>query len=92
MKDPMIYNQWTQLMNHYPRLFQTREQKWMEKLEQLQQYITTNDSLPSEKSKDPTEKQLGQWVCTQKNNYKKQKEIMMDPSIRCQWKTSLRWT
>ena len=28
MKDPIICNQWIQLMNQYPRLFQTNEESW----------------------------------------------------------------
>ena len=70
MKDPMIYNQWTQLMNQHPLLFQTNEDQWMETLEELQQFITMNDSLPPESSKDPTEKQLGQWVGTKRKTTK----------------------
>ena len=77
----MIYNQWTQLMNQHPLLFQTDEEQWMETLEQLQQYITP--MIPyRQNSKDPTEKQLGIWVSTQKTNYKKQTKIMKDPMIR----------
>ena len=85
MKDPMIYNQWTQLMNQHPLLFQTNEESWMATLEELHKYITTHDSLPSTTSKDPTEKQLGVWVGNQKTNYKKQTKSMKDPMIYNQW-------
>ena len=85
MKDPMIRNQWTQLMTKHPLLFQTNEESWMETLEELQQYITTNDSLPSAISKDPTVKKLASWVSHQKTNYKKQTFIMKDPMIYNQW-------
>ena len=85
MKDPMIRNQWTQLMNQHPLMFQTNEDSWMETLNELQQYITTNDYLPTNISKDPTVKKLASWVSTQKQQYKKQTYIMKDPMIHNQW-------
>ena len=85
MKDKTFRTQWETLMNNYPRLFQTNEDQWMKKLDELQQFITMNDSLPSESSNDPIVKQLGQWCSDQKKNYKKQTYIMKDPMIRSQW-------
>ena len=54
----MIRNQWEQLTKQHPIVFETNEESWMETLEQLQQFITMNDSLPPQQSKDPTIKKL----------------------------------
>lgn len=62
---------------------------WEEKLNKLEQYIKQNGKLPSHHAKDPVEKTLGNWMGTQKKNYKKNQIdsniIMTKENIRALW-------
>jgi hypothetical protein len=60
-------------------------QQWMVRCEELQQYIASNGQLPSRSSAFSMVKQLGEWLRTQKQNYKQKTQIMKDHSIRTHW-------
>lgn len=61
------------------------EEKWFEMLEQVKKYIDENDKRPSDYDKNNDIKRLGQWVCKQVSNYKKQSYIMKNNKIRKEW-------
>jgi DNA-directed RNA polymerase subunit H (RpoH/RPB5) len=89
MKSRKIMMRWKAFVNLHPSLFLTNEQQWMVMLDHLKQYMTSNDQLPSSYSKDPTVKQLASWVYKQKQNYKKQTEIMKSLILRLEWEAMM---
>ena len=61
MKNEKIYNKWTEFMNDnkYKIYFMSNEDEWLEKLNQIEKYIDTNNKKPCEKNKDGKIKTLG---------------------------------
>ncbi len=51
---------------------------WYEKFDKLKEFIDVNKKRPSCKSKNKEEKQLGNWVSTQTQNYKNIKYSMKE--------------
>jgi len=58
----MIYNSMCILLN--------RNEIWLNKLDQLKEYIKEHNKLQSTHDKNPSIKQLGIWISTQNHNYK----------------------
>jgi hypothetical protein len=87
MKSRKIMMRWEAFVKLHQSLFLTNEQQWIVTLDHLKQYMTSNDQIPSSYSKDPTVKQLASWVYKQKQNYKKQTEIMKSLTLRLKWET-----
>ena len=85
MKDSEIYNKFSLFLNEYSDLFQSNEEKWSNTLGELKNYINNNQLTPSEKSKNLVIKKLGQWIGTQKRNYKNKTKIMKNPKIHQTW-------
>jgi superfamily II DNA or RNA helicase len=83
-----ILKKWKQFIEDkkYNKYFLSNEEEWENKLEEFKSYIDMNNKRPSSSDKDIKIKQLGYWIGTQQNNYKKEKEIMKDENIRKQWK------
>jgi superfamily II DNA/RNA helicase len=61
------------------------EQIWMERLEQVKDYIDKEGKTPSCTCKDIFTKQLGRWISQQKKSYKEKKNIMKNDKIRDLW-------
>jgi hypothetical protein len=89
MKNKVIRKRWEVFMNHYPRMFLSNDQQWLETLNDLKRYVASNGRLPSQHSKDATTRFLGQWIITQKVKYKKHTFIMKNPAIRALWEAFL---
>jgi superfamily II DNA or RNA helicase len=89
MKSPTIHNQWTDLIAKYKDAFMDSQAQWLHTLTKVDEYIASNDKLPSTNDKDSTIKRLGSWVSTQKKNYfpliSESKQIMKTPTIHKQW-------
>ena len=51
-------------------LFETLEEQWINKLNNLKSYLDTENKKPSKESKNNIEKTLGNWFSCQKSNYK----------------------
>jgi len=87
MKNEEIYNAWTNFINHnkYKKYFQSNEEIWYEKLNQVIQYIDINNKGPSNYDKDKNIKSLAQWIYDQQKNYKKINEIMKNEKIYNSW-------
>uniref|UniRef100_A0A6C0LGB8 Helicase ATP-binding domain-containing protein n=1 Tax=viral metagenome TaxID=1070528 RepID=A0A6C0LGB8_9ZZZZ len=88
MKDENIRALWETFISKYNHLFMDNDEYWKNKLNQLEQYINQNGKLPSPHAEELVEKTLGNWVGTQKRNYKKQIDsniIMTKENIRALW-------
>ena len=88
MKEENIRSLWEDFINgdKYKKYFLTNEEKWEKNLNKVQEYIEKNKKNPSKYNKDDNEiKSLGEWLYNQKNNYKNNKEIMKEESIRSLW-------
>lgn len=51
-------------------LFETLEEQWISKLNNLKSYLDTENKKPSKESKNKIEKTLCNWIDDQKSNYK----------------------
>jgi ribosomal RNA-processing protein 8 len=85
MKDKTKYESWTQFLEEYKEYVKTNDDIWNISFEVLKNFINTNKKRPSEKSKNPTEKKLGQWLSHQIQNYKKNVQAMKDETKRESW-------
>ena len=87
MQDDNIYNKWTNLINslEYKKYFQSYEDKWIERFNQLKIYINTYNKTPSQVNKDNEIKKLGSWFCKQKRNYNTKTDIMTNKEIYDKW-------
>jgi superfamily II DNA or RNA helicase len=86
MKDENIRKIWEDFTTKkYKQYFITNEELWKNNLEEIINYINKNNKLPTETSKNEIIKNLGKWLGTQKQNYKKQNYIMKDNKIRKLW-------
>jgi hypothetical protein len=87
VKNEEIYNKWTEFINDdkYKKYFISNEEKWINILEEIKQYIHTNNKLPSRSDEIIQIKKLGYWIKSQRVNYKKKKEIMLNEKIYNSW-------
>lgn len=85
MKDSTIKISWEEFILKYQEYFQSNEEKWYNKLNDLEKYIKENNKTPSQSDKNLDIKKLGQWLCDQKKNYKKENQIMKDSTIIKVW-------
>jgi superfamily II DNA or RNA helicase len=85
MKYDIIYNKFKKFLELYKDYFTSNEEVWNNNLEKVIQYIKENKKLPYDKEI----KSLGQWVSTQKRNYKKRVEIMKNDIIYNKFKDFL---
>lgn len=72
MKHQKYYDIWTGFMTHNPTQFLNHEEKWIQKLNLVKDYMNQTKDSPSRYSKDEYEKDLGVWVAAQKANCKSQ--------------------
>lgn len=87
MKNDNIRIAYEELRQLHSKLFLTIEQKWMNNLNELKEYINIHNDLPTEYSN----KQLGKWVGRQQINYRNKLEGMKNPMIIAEY-TKLRNT
>lgn len=83
MKNNIIYNKFKYFMETYKEYFIDNKTLWIKTLEKVKKYININKKKPYNKCKSFGS--LGQWIDTQKRNYKIKKYIMKDPSIFDMW-------
>jgi len=71
MKNEEIWQIWKDTLadSKYNEYLPDIVKDWKNKHIQMCNFINTNKRLPIEKSQDPTEKTLGEWVINQKRNY-----------------------
>ena len=89
MKDATIYSAWELFVNNleYSEYFIDINTAWNNKLDELKTYLDTNKMRPSNRSKEPNTKALGQWFLRQINNYNKKTQAMKDTNIYSQFTT-----
>ena len=63
----------------------SNEDIWYTILNKVEQYILENNKTPSKTDKNKEIKQLGRWIGTQKQNYKKEQKIMKNLEIKKSW-------
>jgi len=88
MKNKEIFNKWTEFINdplYYTNYFKPNDQKWYDNLSELKVFIKDNNKLPINLSKNIDEVTLYNWISSQKQNYKKKREIMNNEEIYNTW-------
>ena len=87
MLNKEIYNKWTEFINNtqYKIYFQSNEDIWYTKLNEVIQYIDNNNKRPSQDSKINEIKILGKWISTQLSSYKNKEQIMKNKDIYNKW-------
>jgi hypothetical protein len=92
MKDKEIYNKWTEFITdkkYKQYIIIDLKELWINKLEEVKDYIDTNNKTPSESNKDEYIKQMAKWINHQKRNYNidinKCKHSMKDEKIYYLW-------
>ena len=58
---------------------------WDEKLELIEDYIKENNKLPSKENKNKEIKSLGEWIQSQKKNYKNNEGLIKNNDIKLKW-------
>ena len=76
MKNIEIYNIYTKFIDEYKKCFESNEEKWINKLEEIKLFIDTNKTTPTRKNS-----KLSTWLYTQQQTYKNKKEIMQNIEI-----------
>jgi hypothetical protein len=87
MENDEIYKKWTEFINDikYKGYFETNEEIWINKLENVKKYIDENNKKPQNNDKDVIIKKMGKWVYTQSKTYKKKEHIMKNMEIYDKW-------
>ncbi len=85
MRNEEIYNKWTEFKENNKHLFLDTVKIWNNKYNKLVKYIENNKKLPSISSNYKKIKQLGLWIGTQNQNYKKKRYIMKNVEIYNKW-------
>ena len=85
MKDEDIRKLWEDVVNKYPELFKSNKEIWIEKKNQLEDYIQANNKLPNKRNNDNYISSLGSWCSGQKQHYKKKDKHMEKEDIRKIW-------
>ena len=71
MKNKEINTLWNEFLQDvkYKEYFLNNDEIWKQKLQNVKDYIDTNNKTPSCHNKNKTIRSLAQWIGTQKNNY-----------------------
>lgn len=88
MKNEQYRNEWENFINseNYKKYFISNEEEWMNNLNEVKNYIDSNNKKPSIYKEDNKHiKKLGMWIATQTQKYKKQMEIMKNEKIKSEW-------
>ncbi len=85
MKNKNIKNMWEQFVKRHYKLFRTNEEKWLDYLKELEEYIKIHNQLPNHTNKDDNISLLAKWTTTQKRNYVDKNQIMNNDEIRKLW-------
>jgi predicted helicase len=90
-KDGMILQErrrlWEEFIEEYKEYIFTFDDIWNNKLEKVKQFINNNKKKPSTTSKNKEEKELGQWIYQQTQNYRNQDRSMSIIDKRNIWET-----
>ena len=81
----LIENDKVLLSNYIIGIKEFRIISWEEKLTMVEEYIREYGRLPTTHNKNKNIASLSNWISTQRQNYKKNKEIMKNKNIRKLW-------
>jgi superfamily II DNA or RNA helicase len=87
MKNEKNYSYWHNFITTepYKQYFMNNIEIWFYSLDKLKEYIQINNKIPSQRDDCLEIKKLGCWVCTQKRNYIKREQIMVNDNIFKAW-------
>jgi len=87
MKETEIKNAWEEFTKKYSEYFKTIVDLWFEKINMVEDYIKKNKKLPSSIDNNEEIKALGNWLSSQKTNYKSKsiRKAINDPLARGKW-------
>jgi len=86
MKLPEIQKLWKDFVSENKSLFVLPNEIWSKRLEDLEQFITNNNRLPSQAStEDHEDVLLAKWIIRNNDEYVKNEKAMKDPIIRNEW-------
>ena len=86
MKDNEIRKVWEDFLQLFS-IIKTREDIWVNNLENLKLYIQENKKLPSNYDNNHNIKKLAQWIGTQNQNFKNNKGFMKIHHLKEKWIT-----
>ena len=86
MKNKNIKVLWKDFIERYKTIFIKGEELWYYKKDILEVFIQRYNKLPSKADKNDDNRSLGNWISIQRQNYKKNKEIMTNKKIKRDWK------
>jgi len=84
-EDENIRGIWEEFVKRHYKLFRTNQEKWLDYLKELEEYIQTHKNLPSHTNKDENISLLAKWTTNQKRNYVDRNQIMNNDEIRKLW-------
>jgi hypothetical protein len=76
---------WEELVYEYPELFRNTIEVWYDNLKAVKEYVEINNKLPSKTDSDVKNQQLSNWITSQKQNYKGNKNSMTEPAMKEEW-------
>jgi superfamily II DNA or RNA helicase len=85
MKQENIRKDFEKFTEKYQEHFLTNKEQWLKYLRAVEEYIKENNKRPSITDKNKNVKQLGVWISTNTNRYKKNDKIMKDDLTRNEW-------
>jgi superfamily II DNA or RNA helicase len=85
MKHQKYNDIWKNFMEEHPKYFMNHEEKWIHKLDKVKKFMKEKNNSPSRYAKDEYEKDLGTWVATQKENFKKNIKMFSHENIVNFW-------
>ena len=85
MKDNIRYTTWGEFYDEFKHIIGNVEYRWESNLQQLKDFLVSNDRKPTEDSKDENEKFLAKWFSHQKSNYEGKKFNMKNETICKIW-------
>lgn len=87
MKNDEIRTLWEEFINmkDIKVLFLNNEELWNDNKSKVEEYIHIYNKLPSGTDNDKELSSLGNWIYTQRRNYKKKQKIMVNDNIRKEW-------
>jgi hypothetical protein len=80
-----VYDKWTKFKDDNVLLFNPDKKRWLGKYTDLNTYINKYNRCPRGSDKDIVSKRLGEWISTNKQNYRLKRNIMKDMEIYDKW-------
>lgn len=88
MKDPKIYNLWTEFTNKYKEYIRFNDEIWDKTFEKLREFIDKNNKKPSQSKTDEEQSKLKKWCDHQEEHYEKRDQKYKENSdIYIKWKS-----